>query len=106
MAKYLIKATYTVAGTKGLLKEGGSARRDAVDKAVRALGGTLETFYFCFGEADVVAIIEFPDVTSAVAHSLSANAMGAVQLSTTPLLSPKEIDQACKKPLKYRPPRG
>lgn len=102
MAKYLVKAAYTAAGTKGLLKEGASARRDAVEKGVRALGGTLEAFYYCFGEADVIAIIDFPDATSAAAHSLNVNATGAVQLSTTPLITVEEIDQARKKPLQYR----
>jgi uncharacterized protein with GYD domain len=105
MPKYLFRATYNVAGTKGLLKEGGSVRRDAVEKAVRALGGTLEAFYFCFGETDAVSIVDFPDAMSAAAHSLNVSATGAVKLSTTPLLTPEEIDRASKKPLKYRAPR-
>jgi uncharacterized protein with GYD domain len=106
MAKYLIKASYTAAGTKGLLKEGGSARRAAVEKAIQGLGGTLEAFYFSFGEADVVGIVDFPDAPSAAAFSLQVNATGAVQLSTTPLIEPDAMDKARKKSVKYRPPRG
>ena len=106
MAKYLFKTRYTAAGTKGLLKEGGSARRAAYEKAVQGLGGTVEAYYYSFGEADVVTIVDLPDATSAAALSLTINATGAVEVSTTPLISPEEIDQACKKSVKYRPPRG
>ena len=106
MAKYLIRASYTATGTKGLLKEGGTARRAAVEKAIQGLGGTLEAFYFSFGEADVVGIIDFPDPTAAAAFSLQVNATGVVQLSTTPLIEPDAMDKASKKSVKYRPPRG
>ena len=45
MAKYLIKARYTLQGAKGLLKEGGSSRRAVVKQMVEGLGGKLEAFY-------------------------------------------------------------
>ena len=32
MAKYMVSASYTVEGTKGLLKDGGSGRRAAVHR--------------------------------------------------------------------------
>jgi uncharacterized protein with GYD domain len=66
----------------------------------------VEANYYSFGEADVVSIVDLPDATSAAALSLSINATGAVEVSTTPLISPEEFDQACKKSVKYRPPRG
>ena len=104
MAKYLIKASYTTEGTKGLLKEGGTKRMAAVRKVVEDLGGKLEGFYFAFGDADVFSIIELPDAATAAALSLTVHASGAVQTSTTPLLSPEEIDQACRKSVKYKVP--
>ena len=52
MARFLIKASYSVEGTKGLLKEGGSGRRNAVKQALEALGGRLETIYFAYGDDD------------------------------------------------------
>lgn len=55
MARYLIRATYTAEGARGVLKEGGSSRRSMIEQAVRKLGGTLEAFYFAFGE-DVVLL--------------------------------------------------
>ena len=104
MAKYLIKASYTSEGTKGLLKEGGSSRRATIQKLVNGIGGKLEAFYFAFGEADVYAIIDVPDAATAAALSLAINASGSVQLSTVPLLTPEEIDAASKKSVGYRAP--
>lgn len=106
MAKYLVKCSYTAEGTKGLLKEGGTSRKAIVEEMAQRLDGRLETFYYALGDADVYAIVDVPDVTSAVAVSLIVNASGAVTLSTTPLLTPEEIDQACKRSIDYRPPGG
>lgn len=104
MAKYLIRGSYTAEGTKGLLKEGGSKRMAVVEKVIAGLGGRLDALYYTFGDADVLAIIDVPDAASAAAFSLAVSATGAVQTSTTPLLTPQEIDQACKKSVKYRAP--
>jgi uncharacterized protein with GYD domain len=104
MPKYLIKASYTAEGTKGLLKDGGSKRAAVVQKVIEGLGGKLEAFYYAFGDADVFAIIDVPDATAAAAFSLTVNAAGAVQVSTTPLVTPREIDEACKRSVKYRAP--
>ncbi len=104
MAKYLIKSTYTTEGTKGLLKEGGSGRRAAVAQMIQGLGGKLEAFYFAFGEPDVFLIMDVPDASAAMAISLVVNSKGAVRVSTTPLITPEEIDAACKKSVAYRAP--
>ncbi len=104
MAKYLIKSTYTTEGTKGLLKEGGSGRRAAVAQMIQGLGGKLEAFYFAFGEPDVFLIMDVPDASAAVAISLVVNSKGAARVSTTPLITPEEIDAACKKSVAYRAP--
>ncbi len=104
MPKYLIKASYTPDGTKGLLHEGGSSRREVVEQMVQRLGGTLEAFYYGYGEADVYAIMDMPDETGAIAASLIVNASGAVTLATTPLLTPEQIDEASRRSIDYRPP--
>ena len=56
MPKYLTVASYTSDGAKGLLKEGGTARRAAVEKLMKSVGGRLETFYFAFGDNDAYLI--------------------------------------------------
>lgn len=104
MAKFLTKASYTADGVKGLLKEGGSSRKAAVEKAISGLGGKVETFYYAFGETDVYLIVDVPDAVTAVAVSLAVNATGAVRTSMTPLLTVEEVDAACKKTVGYRAP--
>ena len=106
MAKYLFQANYTYTGLEGLLKEGGSKRREAVVQAVKSLGGKLEAFYYAFGDTDVFAIIELPDNVSAATFSLLIAAGGGATLKTTVLMTPEEVDQVTKKTLDYRPPGG
>ncbi|MCW3098920.1 MAG: hypothetical protein JWL77_4538 [Chthonomonadaceae bacterium] len=104
MAKYLMQAAYTSEGLKGLAKEGGSKRKDTVQKAIEQLGGRLEVFYYAFGEADVYLIVELPDVVAASALSMAVNASGAVRLRTTPLLTVEEVDRAIANNVAYRAP--
>jgi uncharacterized protein with GYD domain len=104
MAKYLLEATYTAEGAKGLASEGGSSRRKVVEDVVRSLNGTLEAFYYAFGNVDVYGIVDLPDATSAAAVSLAINQTGAVQLRTHVLITPEEVDQASKRSVDYRAP--
>jgi len=102
--KFLIKASYTSEGARGLLKEGGSARRDAVKKIVEGLGGKVEAFYYAYGDVDLYIITDLPDATAGLALTLAVNASGAVRLTTVPLISPEEIDAATKTSVNYRGP--
>jgi uncharacterized protein with GYD domain len=104
MATYLWHASYTAEGTKGLLKEGGSKRRAAVQQAVEKAGGKLHAFYYAFGEADLYVIAEFPDHATAAAVSMAVNVAGTATVRTTVLLTAEEIDTAVKKTVSYRPP--
>ena len=104
MPKYLLQGSFTVDGVKGVLKEGGSKRRAVIEQMVRDLGGTLEAFYFAFGESDVFVIIDLPDNVSSAAVSLAVGAGGAVRVSTTVLITPEEMDQAVQKRVNFNPP--
>jgi uncharacterized protein with GYD domain len=104
MAKYLVRATLTSAGVNGLLKEGGSSRREAVKALAEGAGGSLEAFYFAFGDDDVYAILELPDSVSAAAASLAVNGSGIVSSKIVVLLTPEEVDEATKKTVAYRAP--
>jgi uncharacterized protein with GYD domain len=104
MPKYLFQASYTAEGAKGLLKEGGSKRREAVKRALEDVGAKLEAFYYAFGEADIYTIVDAPDNISITAHALVVNASGAAHIKTVVLLTPEEVDQAAKKRTSYRPP--
>jgi uncharacterized protein with GYD domain len=75
-----------------------------VEKVIEGLGGKVEGFYFAYGEYDAYVIADFPDASAGLAVSLAVNASGAVRLSTVPLISPEELDAACKKSVSYRAP--
>ena len=104
MPKYMFQASYTSNGAKGIMKEGGTARRAQLSQILEKLGGRVEAFYYAFGEWDALGIIDVPYTASALAISMAINASGAVNLRTTPLITPEEIDQAAKKSIAYRAP--
>jgi uncharacterized protein with GYD domain len=104
MGKYLIQASYTAEGTKGLIKDGGTSRKEMVEKMIGGLGGKMEAFYFSFGNHDVYVICDLPDSATVSAVSLTINSSGVVTTSTTVLITPEEIDSAAKKTVNYRPP--
>jgi len=104
MPRYLIEGSYTGDGAKGLTQEGGSRRRDTVAKMIEGMGGTLEAFYYTFGDRDVIVIYTAPDEITAAALSLAVNQSGKVRLTTHPLLSAEDFDQAAQKTVSYRAP--
>jgi uncharacterized protein with GYD domain len=104
MPKYLVQANYVGDGVKGLLKEGGSSRRAVVEKLFKSGGGKLESFYYAFGETDLYGVVDMPDNASMAAAVLTVAASGVINLKTTVLMTPEEMDQAAKKTPEYRPP--
>ena len=94
MPKYLFHANYVGEGIKGLLKDGGSKRRAVVEKLFQSLGGSLEAFYYAFGDTDLYVIAEFPTHAAVAAFVLTVTATGTVTVKTTVLLTPEEIDAA------------
>ena len=104
MPKYLLEASYTADGVKGLLKDGGSKRQAAIRAAIESVGGKLESMYFAFGNADALVIADLPDNATAASVSLSVANTGFVTTKTIVLLTPQEIDQAVKKSPSYTPP--
>ncbi len=104
MAMYLWRASYAAEGAKGLLKDGGTKRREVVRSMIEKTGGKLHAFYFAIGTDDVIGVAEFPDTATAAALSLVVNASGAVHLHSTVLITPEEMDAATKKAVPYSPP--
>jgi uncharacterized protein with GYD domain len=104
MPKFLFEASYTVEGLKGLRREGGSGRREAVARAVESAGGRLERFYFAFGDHDVFVIADLPDNESAAAVELAISEAGGASVRTVVLLTPEQVDVAVQRSVDYRPP--
>ena len=104
MAKYLITGSYTAQGIKGVLAEGGSSRRAAVESLIASLGGTVESFYFGFGGDDFYVTVDLPGNAAAAAGAMTVAATGAVSPRTVVLLTPEEVDAAMKLSATYRAP--
>jgi uncharacterized protein with GYD domain len=107
MPQYLLQAAYTPEAWASLVKNP-QDRFEAVRPVVEKLGGKLETKWFCFGDYDLVAVLDMPDNVSAAAFSLAASAGGAIRaIKTTPFLSTDEGVAAMKKAATagYKPPK-
>ena len=104
MPKYLLQANYVGDGVKGLLKDGGSKRRAVVEKFFKSLGGSLEAYYYAFGDTDLYIIAEFPTHAAAPACALTVAATGTVTVKTMVLLTPEDIDAATKLKPTYSAP--
>jgi uncharacterized protein with GYD domain len=106
MPRYLFHGSYSREGAQGLLREGGTRRRAAVESRVRSLGGRLEGFHYAFGETDLFVIVDLPGHVAAAAASLIVAASGAGNWRTTVLLSAEEMDEATRAGGAYRAPGG
>ena len=104
MPRYLIEASYTTEGVKGVQRAGGTSRREAISRMVEGLGGRLESLDFAFGGNDVYAIAELPDNETAAAVAMTVNGSGAVTARTVVLLTPELVDAAAQRSVDYAPP--
>ena len=106
MPKYLIQATYTADGLKGLVKDTASGRKAAITQMMEAAGGTVDGFYFALGDYDALVVVDAPDTATVAGLCAAASASGAVRTKTTALLTVEEMDQALVKSIDYVPPGG
>jgi uncharacterized protein with GYD domain len=104
MARFLFQGTYSREGAQGLLLDGGTKRRAAVETLIGSLGGRVEAFYYGFGETDLYIIVELPDNVAAAAASLIVVASGGGSWRTTVLFSAEDMDRAAKSGASYRAP--
>ena len=56
--------------------KGAKSRADAVGNMVNGMGGTVESFYFAFGDDDVYVVADLPDDESAAAVAFTVSAAG------------------------------
>ena len=96
MPKYMFSGSYTKEGVAGLLSEGGTARRDEAVRIAEMLGGTLDAYYWCYGDTDFMCIMDVPDSAKIAKLSLHIGASGTFQGKLTPLISVEEMDDICK----------
>lgn len=104
MSKYLFYGSYTPEGYRGLIAEGGSKRIEAAKQALGSVGGSLEAFYFSFGEYDFYILVDLPDNVATTALTLAGNTTGTFSINGVALLTPQELDKATKMSVDFRPP--
>ena len=106
MPRYLIQASYTQQGVAGLVSSP-EDRTGVLKTIVEAAGGKVITLDYCFGEFDVLAILEMPDDTAMMSFSMAIGASGAVTNFRTTVLIPTADGFAAAqkaKEMSYRPP--
>ena len=72
------------------MKDQGIARSDKVKKNIEGLGGKLLDAYYCLGEYDVVAILEFPDNKTAMKAAVKNASIGHISITTMPAVTRDE----------------
>jgi uncharacterized protein with GYD domain len=107
MPKYLIKASYSPEGIKGVMAKGGSARAEAIGRLVSGVGGSMEALYFAFGSDDVYVLADAPSNAAMAAVAGTVTSTGAMsKYETVVLLTPAELDEARNISVDYTPPGG
>jgi uncharacterized protein with GYD domain len=97
MPSYLVQASYTSEAMASLIKSPQN-RSEVVRKSVEKLGGKMVGTWLCFGDYDIILILDMPDQVSAAAIALAAAAGGSLKsIKTTPLLTIEEGLAAGKK---------
>ncbi len=104
MARYLFIGSYTQAGIQGVLKDGGSGRREAVEALGKSVGGSLVDMYWGFGEDDFYVIADLPSQAAAAAVASTTSAAGAATIRTIVLLTAEDMDEVVKLHPAYRAP--
>src|SRR5262245_55644631 len=103
--KFLFKASYNSEGLQGVKAQGASSRISAAQDMCKSLGGSLEAFYFAFGDTDAYVMVDLPDREAAAALAIAVGASGRLtKTETVVLLTADEFDEALKREVTYRAP--
>lgn len=108
MARYMIQFSYTSDAIQNLVRNPHD-RAAVVRGLAERWGGSLEAFYYTFGDYDGVAIAEVPDNVTMAAISMAVASSGAFKtFKTTVLIPMDEAVEAMRKAgtVGYTPPRG
>jgi uncharacterized protein with GYD domain len=89
MATYILLATYTEQGIKGIKDT--VKRTEAVRELAKKAGATMKESYWTLGVYDVVGVFEAPDDETMTAFSLSVAKLGNVKTHTLRAFSGKEM---------------
>lgn len=97
MAFYMIQGAYTAEAIAAMAKNP-QDRSIPVRELVQKLGGRMISVYYCFGEYDVIVLVELPDDTAATAVAMAAVSPGHLKAyKTTKLFTVEETMEAMRK---------
>ena len=106
MPYYMTQASYTADAWKAQI-ETAQNRVETIRALLEAAGGRLVSWYYSFGEYDIVLISELPDNVSIASVLIAAGGGGAVtKIHTTVLMTADEGQEAIRgaKDVAYTPP--
>ena len=106
MPAYMYRVGYTAESWESQVKKT-TNRQEALAPVVKRLGGRILSFYYAFGEDDVILIVQMPDNKAAAALALAAASSGALShITTTPLMTVAEGMASMRqaKRARYSPP--
>jgi uncharacterized protein with GYD domain len=95
MATYILLATYTEQGIKGIKDT--VKRTGAVKELAKKHGATMKESYWTLGAYDVVAVFDAPDDETMTAFSLSVAKLGNVKTQTLRAFSRGEMTEILAK---------
>ncbi|MFF5171526.1 GYD domain-containing protein [Micromonospora sp. NPDC000089] len=105
MAKFLIRASYTAEGLKGLQAQGGVQRAEVARAMVENSGGQMVAVYFAFDQPDAYLFVDLPDFMTVASIAVAIRAAGGTtDVRITPVLTAEEVDQLARLPVVYQPP--
>lgn len=103
MAKYMFKVAYSTDGLSGVVKEGFAEREKYLKELGASMGVTFEAIYWALGDDDAFIIVDGPSA-NVIAGSLAASMSGTGKVTTVPLLTAAEMDEACSQLPDFRKP--
>ncbi len=106
MALYLTRFSYTPEAWARMTKNP-EDRREAARTYIESVGGTLQGFWYAFGEHDGYTLWEAPDNVAMAAVAIALSSGGALsKVETTPLMTVEETLEALRRAqeVSYRAP--
>jgi uncharacterized protein with GYD domain len=105
MPRYLFTVEYNREALGGPMKQGGTARRAAVEKLIGDVGGQVETLHWS-PEGVAYVIVSLPHERAAATVSYTVLSAGSANtVRVVDLLTAEEIDEAVKVAIDYQSPR-
>ena len=108
MAKYLALFSFSSEAIKQFVVSP-SDRAAAVRRLVESVGGSLECYYWMFGQYDGMAVFEMPDAHTTAATSLAITSSGAfTHFETHELIETGDLTAIAERArgIVYQPPGG